>query len=122
MKDAAKPSKKELSSKQREDLLKALQARFQKNMNRHQGLEWAKVQDKLEGHPETLWSLSEMERTGGEPDVVGYDKKTGRTILCDDYGRRVGDREPQENDSFRISRVRMPGYMLLDKSEWQCPH
>ena len=75
--------KKELSPKQREELLKALKARFEKNMNRHKGLEWAKVQTKLESQPEKLWSLNEMERTGGEPDVVGHDKKTGEYIFYD---------------------------------------
>jgi hypothetical protein len=76
-------SKKALSPKQREELLRALQDRFEKNMNRHKGLDWAKVQAKLEAHPDKLWSLSEMERTGGEPDVVGYDKKAGEYIFCD---------------------------------------
>ena len=76
-------NKKELSPKQREELLKALQARFEKNMNRHKGLEWAKVQKKLETDIEKLWSLYEMERTGGEPDVVGHDKKTGEYIFYD---------------------------------------
>ncbi|HLG25865.1 MAG TPA: DUF4256 domain-containing protein [Candidatus Gracilibacteria bacterium] len=71
-----KSNKKELSPEQREELLKALKARFGKNTNRHKGLEWAKVQTKLEVHTEKLWSLNEMERTGGEPDVVGHDKKT----------------------------------------------
>ena len=72
-----------LSKKQREDLLKALRARFEKNMNRHKGLEWAAVQAKLEAKAEKLWSLHEMERTGGEPDVVGYDKKTAEYIFYD---------------------------------------
>jgi len=72
-----------LSKKQREEILKALQARFENNMNRHKGLEWAKVQAKLEANAEKLWSLSEMERTGGEPDVVGHDKKTGEYTYCD---------------------------------------
>ena len=72
-----------LSSAQREELLKTLKARFEKNMNRHKGLEWAKVQAKLEANPEKLWSLNEMERTGGEPDVVGHDKKTGEYIFYD---------------------------------------
>ena len=76
-------TKKELSPKQREELLKALKARFEKNMNRHKGLEWAKVQAKLEANAEKLWSLNEMERTGGEPDVVGHDKKTGEYIFFD---------------------------------------
>ncbi len=75
--------KKELSPKQREELLKALKARFEKNMSHHKGLEWAKVQAKLEANTEKLWSLNEMERTGGEPDVVGHDKKTGEYIFFD---------------------------------------
>jgi hypothetical protein len=76
-------NKKELSPKQREELLKALKARFEKNLNRHKGLEWAKVQAKLEANPEKLWSLNEMERTGGEPDVVGQDKKSGEFVFMD---------------------------------------
>jgi len=72
-----------LSRKQREEILGALKARFEKNMNRHQGLEWAQVQAKLEAAAEKLWSLNEMERTGGEPDVVGHDKKTGEYIFYD---------------------------------------
>jgi len=75
--------KKELSPKQREELLKTLKARFEKNLNRHKGLDWAKVQARLEANPEKLWSLSEMERTGGEPDVVGFDKKSGEYIFFD---------------------------------------
>ena len=75
--------KKELSLEQREALLRALEARFAKNKNRHQELEWANVQAKLEANPEKLWSLHEMERTGGEPDVVGYDTKTGEYIFYD---------------------------------------
>ncbi len=78
-----KNNKKELPLKQREDLLKALKTRFEKNMNRHKGLEWAKVQSRLEANAEKLWSLNEMERTGGEPDVVGHDKKTGEYIFFD---------------------------------------
>jgi hypothetical protein len=75
--------KKELPPKQRDELLRTLKARFEKNMNRHQGLEWAKVKAKLEANAEKLWSLHEMERTGGEPDVVGYDKKAGEYIFFD---------------------------------------
>src|ERR1041385_8905167 len=75
--------KKELSAQQREKLLSALNARFEKNMNRHQGLEWAKVLAKLEANSEKLWSLNEMEKTGGEPDVVGHDKKTGEYLFFD---------------------------------------
>jgi hypothetical protein len=76
-------NKKELSPEQREELLRALKARFEKNMNRHKGLEWAKLQARLEANSEKLWSLNEMERTGGEPDVVDHDKKTGEYIFYD---------------------------------------
>ena len=78
-----KSAKKELSSAERDELLRTLKARFERNMNRHKGLEWAKVQAKLEANPEKLWSLSEMERTEGEPDVVGHDKKTGEYVFYD---------------------------------------
>lgn len=78
-----KSNKKELSASQREELLKTLKARFEKNMGRHKGIEWAKVQAKLEANPERLWSLNEMETTGGEPDVVDHDKKTGEYIFYD---------------------------------------
>lgn len=78
-----KKNKKELSPKQSEALLKTLKTRFDKNMNRHNGLEWAKVQARLENNNEKLWSLNEMEHTGGEPDVVGYDKKTDVFIFYD---------------------------------------
>src|SRR5271156_3126302 len=78
-----KSTKKELTRDQREQLLRTVKARFEKNMNRHQGLEWAKVQARLEANAEKLWSLSEMERTGGEPDVVDQDKKTGEYIFYD---------------------------------------
>jgi hypothetical protein len=74
---------KEMKAKEREALLKALKVRFEKHMTRHEGLEWTKVQAKLEGAAGTLWSLNEMEKTGGEPDVVGYDKKTGEYLFYD---------------------------------------
>ena len=73
----------ELSGAQRDELLKALKDRFEKQMNRHEGLEWAKVQARLEAKTEKLWSLNEMERTGGEPDVVGYDDETGEYVFYD---------------------------------------
>src|ERR1700721_910709 len=76
-------TKKELPPEQREELLRTLHAGFEKNMNRHEGLEWTKVKAKLEANPEKLWSLAEMERTGGEPDVVGQDGKTGEYIFFD---------------------------------------
>src|SRR6266511_4178030 len=85
-------NKKNLSAEQREELLRALKARFVKNMNRHKGLEWAKVQTKLEAHPEKIWSLNEMERTGGEADVVGFDKKTGEYIFYDCSAESPKDR------------------------------
>src|SRR4051812_30151794 len=78
-----KGNEKRLSAKQREELLKILKARFEKNMSRHKGLEWAKVQAKLEANAGKLWSLYEMERTGGEPDVVAYDKKTAEYVFYD---------------------------------------
>ena len=81
-----KSNKKELSPKQREELVSALKARFEKNLSRHKGLDWAKVQSRLcemEANAEKLWSLQEMERTGGEPDVVGHDKKSGEYIFFD---------------------------------------
>jgi hypothetical protein len=78
-----KSNKKELSLKQHEELLTALKARFEKNLNRHKGLEWSKIQARLEANPKKLWSLAEMERTGGEPDVVDQDKKTGEFIFFD---------------------------------------
>ena len=81
--DNMKSNKNELSPKQCEELFRALKARFEKNLSRHKGLEWAKVQAKLEASAEKLWSLQEMERTGGEPDVVVQDKKTGETIFYD---------------------------------------
>ncbi len=96
-------NKKELSSKQSQELLRTLQARFEKNMNRHKGLEWSKVQSKLEASIGKLWTLNEMKRTGGEPDVVGLDKKTGEYIFYDccaesPHGRRnvCYDREALE--------------------------
>ncbi|MBI5613410.1 DUF4256 domain-containing protein [Candidatus Gottesmanbacteria bacterium] len=83
MTQRGEPARQELSPEQCEGLLKTLKVRFEKNMNRHTGLVWAKVQVKLETDPTKLWSLSEMERTGGEPDVVGYDAKTGEYIFYD---------------------------------------
>ena len=76
-------NKKKLSPEQSEELLRVLKDRFEENMNRHKGLEWVKVLAKLEAKSEKLWSLNEMERTGGEPDVVGHDTKTGEYIFYD---------------------------------------
>jgi Protein of unknown function (DUF4256) len=82
-KNIMKNDKKKLSQEQRKELLSTLKDRFEKNMKRHKGLEWAKVQARLEANPEKLWTLDDMEITGGEPDVVGYDKKTGEYIFYD---------------------------------------
>ncbi len=76
-------SKKVLTAKQRDELLHVLKTRFEKNMSRHKGLEWSKVQARMEANPKKLWSLDLMEETGGEPDVIGLDKKTGEIIFCD---------------------------------------
>ena len=92
-------NKKELSPKQREELLAALKARFEKNLNRHKGLDWAKVQARLEAKADKLWSLNEMERAGGEPDVVGHDKKTGEAIFFD-----CSEQSPKGRTSFCYDR------------------
>jgi len=116
--------KKGLSPKQCEELLRALSGRFENNMNRHTGLEWVKVQARLEANPEKVWSLHEMERTGGEPDVVGHDKKTGQYIFYDcsaesPIGRRsvCYDREALEarkENKPKDSAVNMATAMLLE--------
>src|ERR1700748_1576176 len=85
-------AKKKLSEKQTKELLETLKARFEKNMKRHKGLAWDKVQARLESNPDKLWSLQEMEATGGEPDVVGHDKKTGELIFFDCAAESPKDR------------------------------
>ncbi len=92
-------NKKKLSPAQCEDLLKIIKARFEKNKSRHKGIEWDTVQAKLEASPEKLWSLNEMERTGGEPDVVRYDKKTGEYIFYD-----CSAESPKDRRSFCYDR------------------
>jgi len=81
-----------LSKSQREEILRVLKTRFEKNMNRHKGMAWASVEVKLQAHPEKLWSLNEMEKTGGEPDVVDHDKKTGEYIFFDCSAESPKDR------------------------------
>ena len=121
-----------MKAKQREELLRALKARFEKNMNRHKGLEWAKVQAKLEADPDKLWSLNEMERTGGEPDVVGYDKKTGEYIFYDcsaesPKGRRslcydrqaLDDRKEHKPENSAIDMAAAMGVELLTEEQYQ---
>jgi hypothetical protein len=123
---------KKLPPEQREDLLRTLKARFEKNMKRHEGLEWADVQAKLEANPEKLWSLHEMESTGGEPDVVGHDEKTGEYILCDcspesPKGRRslCYDREALESrkehkpQSSAIDMAEAMGIELLTEEQYR---
>ena len=96
--------KKELSPEKRDELLGALKPRFEKNINRRRGLEWAKIRAKLEGNAERLWSLHEMERTGGEPDVVGHDKKTGEYIFYD-----CSAESPQGRRSLCYDRAALDG-------------
>jgi hypothetical protein len=125
-------TKKEMSSGEREELLKTLKARFEKNMNRHKGLDWAKVQAKLEANPKKLWSLSEMEETGGEPDVVGHDKKTseyiffdcspespkGRRSVCYDHEALEARKEHKPKDSA-INMAAAMGIEILTEDEYR---
>lgn len=94
------PPKRFLPAAETKELLKSLKARFEKHMNRHKGLVWANVQAKLEAHPEKLWSLSEMEATGGEPDVVGQDNKTNAFIFMD-----CAPESPKERRSICYDRA-----------------
>jgi len=127
----ATKTKKELTSAQQQELLSALQARFEKNGNRHQGLAWAKVKARLEANPEKLWSLQQMEATGGEPDVVGHDPKTGeylffdcapqspkaRTSLC--YDREALDsRKEHKPKSSAAETAEAMGIELLTEEEY----
>jgi hypothetical protein len=125
-------AKKELSAKQRDELLKVLKARFEKHANRHKGLEWSRVQAKLEANAEKLWSLSEMERTGGEPDVVGYDKKgneysfydcaaespKGRRSFCYDREALNSRKEHKPKDSA-IDAAAAMGIELLTEDQYR---
>jgi Protein of unknown function (DUF4256) len=124
--------KKELPPEKRKALLKTLQVRFEKNMKRHKGLEWAKVQAKLEADAGKLWSLNEMERTGGEPDVVGYDNKSGEYIfydcsaespkgrrsLCYDRGALEARKEFKPADSV-IDMANAMGIELLTEEQYR---
>src|ERR1051325_5319192 len=92
-KEGISSKNKKLSAEQREELIKTLKARFEKNMTRHKGLEWAGVQARLEANPEKLRSLDEMEKTGGEPDVVGHNKKTGEYVFYDCSAESPKDRK-----------------------------
>lgn len=125
-------NKKVLSPEQGEELLTVLKTRFGKNMSRHQGLKWAEVQSRLKADPEKLWSLNEMERTGGEPDVVGHDAKTGEYLLFDcsaesPLGRRnfCYDREGQESrktfkpENNAIDMATAMGIELLTEEQYR---
>lgn len=127
--------KKELSPDQQEELFGILKARFEKNMNRHNGLEWAKVQVKLEANAEKLWSLDEMEITGGEPDVVGYDKSTdeyifydcapespkGRRSVCYDHEALEARKEHKPGNSA-IEMARDMGIEVLTEEQYRELH
>ena len=112
----SKSGKNSLSPKHREELLRTLQARFEKHRHRHEGLEWLEIQAKLEASPEKLWSLSEMERTGGEPDVVGRDKKTGKFIFCDCSAESPKGRRSlcYDREALESRRQRKPNNNALD--------
>ncbi|MDQ0155787.1 DUF4256 domain-containing protein [Robertmurraya andreesenii] len=125
-------NKRVLSPEQQEDLLSVLKVRFEKNMNRHEGLEWAKIQAKLEANPDKLWSLNEMEQTGGEPDVVGYDEKKDEYIFYDcsaesPKGRRsvCYDREALESrkkhkpENSAIDMATSMGIELLSEEQYR---
>ena len=128
----SKNTKKKLSPEQQKELLKTLKTRFEKNMDRHKGIEWSKVQTKLEANPEKLWSLEEMESTGGEPDVVGYDKKTGeyafydcspetpkeRRSICYDHEALESRKEHKPKDSA-IGMANAMGVEILTEEQYR---
>ena len=125
-------NKKKLSPEQREELLKALKSRFEKNLSRHKGLVWAEIQAKLEANTEKLWSLNEMDKTGGEPDVIGQDKKTGKYMFCDcsaesPTGRRslcydreaLDDRKEHKPEGSAIELAAVMGIELLTEEQYR---
>jgi hypothetical protein len=125
-------SKKELSAAQRDELIKILRYRFEKNMNRHQGVEWKKVETKLTADPAKLWSLNEMEISGGEPDVVGQDKKTGQYLFYDcssesPKGRRsicydheaLASRKEHKPENSAIEMASDMGIDILSEDEYR---
>jgi len=129
---SVKNEKRELLPEQREELLRVLQARFEQNINRHEGFAWAGVQAKLEANAEKLWSLSEMERTGGEPDVIGYDKMTGEYIFYDcsaesPLGRRnvcydragLESRKEHKPENSAIEMAAAMGIELLTEEQYR---
>ncbi|MER2996362.1 DUF4256 domain-containing protein [Pontibacter populi] len=124
--------KNQLSPAQQEELLHTLQTRFEKNMARHKGIEWSSVQARLEANPEKLWSLSEMERTGGEPDVVGYDAGTdkytfydcaaespkGRRSLCYDH-QALEERKEHKPENSAVEMATDMGIQLLTEAQYR---
>lgn len=112
-------SNKTLSPKQQTELLKIVRERFEKNMKRHKGIEWAKVQVKLEAKPEKLWSLEEMEITGGEPDVVSYDKKTGEYIFYDCSAETPKGRRSfcYDGDALRSRKEHKPKNSVIEMAD-----
>ena len=127
-----KDEKRELSPDQREELIGALKARFEGNMNRHDGIEWVNMKAKLEADAEKLWSLSEMERTGGEPDVTGYDIETGEYLICDcsaesPIGRRnvcydrqgLESRKEHRPENSAVDRANSMGIELLNEEQYR---
>jgi hypothetical protein len=124
-------NKKKLTSEQNDELLKVLKTRFEKNMHRHEGLDWNKIQAKLEKNPEKIWSLNEMEETEGEPDVVDYDKKTDEYIffdcspespkrrsLCYDY-QAWESRKANKPESNAIDKASEMGIELLNEQQYR---
>src|SRR6266436_6303037 len=116
-------NKKDLSPEQREELLRALKARFEKNMNRHKGLEFAEVQAKLAANTEKLWSLNEMESTGGEPDVVGHDKETGEYIFYDCSAESPKGRRSvcYDREALESRKENKPEDSAIDMAAGGCP-
>ena len=115
-KRARNMNKERLPPEQREELLKTLKARFEKHMNRHKGLAWAQVQARLEANADGLWSLNEMERTGGEPDVVSHDKKTGAYIFYDCSAESPKDRRSlcYDGEALQARKEHKPAGSALD--------
>jgi hypothetical protein len=125
-------NRKKLSADERDALLKTLKARFEKNMTRHKGVDWAKVQARLEADPDKQWSLSEMERTGGEPDVIAFDKKSGEYAFCDcsaesPAGRRsicydreaLNSRKENKPKDAAVEMAASMGIELLSESQYR---
>lgn len=127
-----KTTKKKLSAEERKDLLAALKSRFEKNVNRHKGITWSAVEERLDAHPEKLWSLNQMEKTDGEPDVIGFDKKSGEFIFMDcsaesPKGRRsicydhqaLESRKEHKPANSAVQMAEDMGIELLDEAQYR---